>query len=155
MQAAFSKGYVRLLARTMRSAGTRIQTAKCLTCLCLSTQVSVMFSLKEVMSLAGIVKDLNKPHDNYEEWSRVQDHVSLSHYTLPNLGNVMDAVKVAVRCPKEKAAKARLASAHLANVAVGGSPRSESVSHRAFEFAFACRVSADSTKTPVSARLRF
>ena len=109
-----------------------------------------MFSLKEVMSLAGIVKDLNKPHDNYEEWSRVQDHVSLSHYTLPNLGNVMDAVKVAVRCPKKKAAKAR-----LANVAVGGSPRSESVLHRAFEFAFACRVSADSTKTPVSARLRF
>ena len=112
-----------------------------------------MFSLKEVMSLAGIVKDLNKPHDNYEEWSRVQDHVSLSHYTLPNLGNVMDAIKVAVRCPKKKAAKARLASAHLANVAAGGSPRSESVSHRAF--AFACRVSADSTKTPVSARLRF
>ena len=46
-------------------------------------------------------------------------HTRFRRHTLPNLGNVMDAVKVAVRCPKKKAAKAR-----LANVAVGGSPRS-------------------------------
>mmetsp|Transcript_16288 Transcript_16288/g.22901 ORF Transcript_16288/g.22901 Transcript_16288/m.22901 type:complete len:85 (+) Transcript_16288:1-255(+) len=59
-----------LLTRAMRSAGTRIQTAKCPTLLCLIVQVSVMFSLKEVGSLAGIVKDLPKLNDNnYEEWS--------------------------------------------------------------------------------------
>ena len=68
---SISKGSMSLFARTMRSAGTRIPTAKrCLLLLCLSMQVSAMFSLPEMGSLASIVKDIPKLNDsNYEEWS--------------------------------------------------------------------------------------
>ena len=62
-------GSMSLYARTLRSAGTRIPTAnKCLLHLCLSMQVSAMFSLQEMGSLASIVKDIPKLNDsNYEE----------------------------------------------------------------------------------------
>ena len=89
-------GSMSLYARTLRSAGTRIPTAnKCLLLLCLSMQVSAMFSLQEMGSLASIVKDLPKLNDsNYEEWAfRIKCifvTLGLGATLYPNLTNVMD-----------------------------------------------------------------